>query len=77
MTSKAACVWGEDVIPYLPRYKPGIIVVVGLAQRLLLPVGSKARSKRAWSDPTLVNTSLWMLLEPAGALEDEVEPDGD
>jgi hypothetical protein len=24
-----------------------------------------------------VNTSLWMLLEPASALEDEVEPDGD
>ena len=26
MTSKAACVWGEDVIPYLPRYKQGILV---------------------------------------------------
>ena len=26
ITSKAACVWGEDVIPYLPRYKPGILV---------------------------------------------------
>ena len=26
MTSNAACVWGEDVIPYLPRYKPGILV---------------------------------------------------
>src|SRR5215213_6942794 len=26
---------------------------------------------------TRVNTSLWMLLEPASALEDEVEPYGD
>ena len=26
MTSKTACGWGEDVIPYLPRYKPGLLV---------------------------------------------------
>jgi hypothetical protein len=26
MVTQTACVWGEDVIPYLPRYKPGILV---------------------------------------------------
>jgi hypothetical protein len=26
MVTQTACVWGEDVTPYLPRYKPGILV---------------------------------------------------
>jgi hypothetical protein len=26
MVTQTACIWGEDVIPYLPRYKPGILV---------------------------------------------------
>jgi hypothetical protein len=26
MVTQTACVWGEDVIPYLPRYRPGILV---------------------------------------------------
>jgi hypothetical protein len=26
MVTQTACIWGEDVIPYLPSYKPGILV---------------------------------------------------
>ncbi len=26
MVTQTACVWGEDVLPYLPRYKPGVLV---------------------------------------------------
>lgn len=26
MVTQTACVWGEDAIPYLPRYKPAILV---------------------------------------------------
>lgn len=26
MVTQTACIWGENIVPYLPRYKPGILV---------------------------------------------------
>jgi uncharacterized protein len=57
MVTQTACVWGEDVIPYLPRYKPGIFVANSDVSQIKpdieaaivgLDVASGAPSVRYW-----------------------------
>ncbi len=57
MVTQTACVWGEDVIPNLPRYKPGVLVANSDISQIKpdieeaivkLGMGSGTQSMRYW-----------------------------
>lgn len=56
MGTQTACVWGEDVIPRLPRYRPGVLVANNVVQ---IQADIEEAISELERDPSHENTRYW------------------